>query len=86
MLLFCFRIQTGLGIAIMLIGFELLTFLMGITMFMPSAAMICILSHCKRRKQYNMMWLKVVVQSWRCYMHSKIKQVKQLWKEMKLQS
>jgi len=29
----------------MLIGFELLTFLMGITMFMPSAALICILSH-----------------------------------------
>ncbi|KAJ4430974.1 hypothetical protein ANN_19567, partial [Periplaneta americana] len=34
---------TGLTIAITLIAFELLTFLMGITMFMPSTAMVCIL-------------------------------------------
>jgi hypothetical protein len=60
MLLFCFRVQTGLGIAIMLIGFELLTFLMGITMFLPSAAMICILLHYKSRKEHTVMWLKVV--------------------------
>ncbi|KDR21013.1 hypothetical protein L798_04525 [Zootermopsis nevadensis] len=39
------ELQTGLGIAIMLIGFELLTFLLGITMFMPSAAMISIAAH-----------------------------------------
>ncbi|XP_023723739.1 transmembrane protein 107-like isoform X2 [Cryptotermes secundus] len=39
------EVQTGLGIAIMFIGIELLTFLMGITMFLPSVAMISIASH-----------------------------------------
>ncbi|XP_069678837.1 transmembrane protein 107-like [Periplaneta americana] len=36
---------TGLTIAITLIAFELLTFLMGITMFMPSTAMVSIAAH-----------------------------------------
>jgi hypothetical protein len=46
--LLCCRLQTGLGIAVVLIGFELLTFLTGITMFMSGTAMICILSNYTR--------------------------------------
>ncbi|PSN38758.1 Transmembrane protein 107 [Blattella germanica] len=38
------EMQAGLSVAIVLIGFELLTFLTGITMFMPSTALVCILT------------------------------------------
>ncbi|KAJ9583497.1 hypothetical protein L9F63_022160 [Diploptera punctata] len=39
------EMQAGLGVAIVLIGFELLTFLTGVTMFMPSTALISIAAH-----------------------------------------